>query len=126
MRDDNKPMLQIKAKELTENLRRLAKKAGIKTYGKRVRFHCLRKWLIDRISLEMSESKWKQIFGKQINEKAYVSPLKLREAYNKVMPHIQITAEKVEGLTEDEIRTLKRMLSSWKEGKIKIKERGEK
>jgi hypothetical protein len=33
----------------------------------------------------MSESKWKQIVGKKINEGAYVSPESLREDYRRVM-----------------------------------------
>jgi hypothetical protein len=88
--DDERPMLSIREKELTENLKRLALKAGIETHGERIRFHCLRKFLIDRVSLKMSESKWKQIVGKQIDEGAYVSPLELKEAYATVLDRIQI------------------------------------
>lgn len=88
---DKLPMLSIAEKELTENLRRLAKKANIATHGDRIRFHCLRKFLIDRLSLKMSESKWKQIVGKQISEGAYVSPLELREAYADVMDRIALS-----------------------------------
>jgi len=88
--NDDMPMLSIQEKELTENLKRLALKAAIQTHGERVRFHCLRKFLIDRISIKMSESKWKQIVGKQIDQGAYVSPLELREAYASVMDRIEI------------------------------------
>lgn len=95
LRDDKQPMLTIKGKELTINLRRLLSKAGIEAHGQRVRFQRLRQFLIDRISLKMSESKWKQIVGKKIDEKAYVSPLELREAYRSVMDHIQISESKV-------------------------------
>jgi hypothetical protein len=42
-------------------------------HEKRVRFHCLRKFLIDRLSAYASESQWKQIVGKAIGEGAHVS-----------------------------------------------------
>jgi integrase len=78
-------------KELTETLRRLAKKAGLKTGNKRVRFHCLRKFLIDNISSLMSESKWKQIVGKKISEGAYVSSDSLRDDYARSMSKTTFT-----------------------------------
>jgi integrase len=71
--------------ELTNVLQRVAKKAGLDTGNKIVRFHCLRKFLIDRLSSFMSESKWKQIVGKAIDEKAYVSSDSLREDYKRAM-----------------------------------------
>jgi len=71
--------------QLSRILRRLTEKAGINTGNKVVRFHCLRKFLIDRISRFMSESKWKQIIGKQIHESAYVSSEDLREDYLRAM-----------------------------------------
>lgn len=89
LRDDNQPMLSIRKQELTSNLNRMAKKAGIKTHGQRIRFHCLRKFLADKLSLKMSESKWKQIVGKQIDEGAYVSHHNLREGYLSVLDRIQ-------------------------------------
>lgn len=103
-RNDEKPMLRIAEKELTENLRRLAEKAGINPYGQRIRFHCLRKFLIDRLSLKMSESKWKQIVGKTITEGAYVSSLELKQAYAEVLDHIQI--QKL-GVNEEIMRLLR-------------------
>ena len=56
--------------QLTRTLKRVADSAGIKYGNKRVRFHCLRKFLTDRLSSHMSESKWKQIVGKKISEGA--------------------------------------------------------
>ena len=94
LRDDNKPMLNLRKKELTTNLRRMAKKAGIKTHGQRIRFHCLRKFIADKLSLRMAESKWKQIIGKQIDEGAYVGPFGLREGYASVLDRIQIPTNK--------------------------------
>ena len=90
LRDDNKPMLNVRKKELTTNLRRMAQKSGIKPHGQRIRFHCLRKFLADKLSLRMSESKWKQIIGKQIDEGAYVGHFDLREGYASVLDRIQI------------------------------------
>jgi integrase len=86
-------------KELSQTLKRLATKAGINVGNKQVRFHCLRKFLIDNLSRFMSESKWKQIVGKAISEGAYVSADSLREDYQRVMN--EITFAKM--LSEDEI-----------------------
>jgi hypothetical protein len=74
-----------KERQLSRILQRLVKKAGIVTGNKQVRFHCLRKYLADRLSSVMSESKWKQILGKMIDEKAYVSPDSLRADYTRAM-----------------------------------------
>jgi integrase len=78
-------------KELSQTLKRLAKRAGLKVGNKQVRFHCLRKFLIDNISSLMSESKWKQIVGKKISEDAYVSPDSLREDYERAMTKTTFT-----------------------------------
>ena len=72
--------------ELSRVVRRVTERAGIKIGNKRVRFHCLRKFLTDRLSSVMSESKWKQIIGKTIDEGAYVSPDTLRKDYARAMP----------------------------------------
>lgn len=119
-RDDKALMLKISRKELTPNLKRLAVKAGIDTHGCRVRFHCLRKFLIDRISLRMSESKWKQIIGKRIAEAAYVSPFELRDAYMNVLDYIQTGRVQPFGLNQEEIKMLRKILRLVKKGKIKI------
>ena len=71
--------------QLTRVIKRIVEKAGINIGNKRVRFHCLRKFLIDRLSSFMSESKWKQIVGKAISEGAYVSPDSLRDDYERAM-----------------------------------------
>jgi len=71
--------------QLSRVLRRVTERAGLKTGSKVVRFHCLRKFLIDHISSYMSESKWKQIVGKTITEGAYVSPDTLRKDYKRAM-----------------------------------------
>lgn len=71
--------------QLSRVIQRLTERAGIKIGNKRVRFHCMRKFLIDRISSFMSESKWKQIVGKKISEGAYVSPHLLREGYERAI-----------------------------------------
>lgn len=68
---------------LSRILRRLVANAGIDTGNKRVRFHCLRKYLADRLSSVMSESKWKQIVGKTISEGAYISAESLGADYAK-------------------------------------------
>jgi hypothetical protein len=78
--------------ELSYILQSLARKAKIEHGSKRIRFHCLRKYLSDRLSSAMSESKWKQIVGKKISEGAYISADSLREDYAKAMPTIAISS----------------------------------
>jgi integrase len=90
--------------QLSRVLNRLADKAGIKHGDKRVRFHCLRKFLIDRLSSVMSESKWKQIVGKKISEGAYVSPDSLREDYMRVTSETCFTKPTFEGDIEKQIQ----------------------
>jgi len=85
---DSERVLKIRKKELSVILRRLAKKAGIETGNAKIRFHCLRKFLINQLSRYMSESKWKQIVGKKIEESAYVSPNTLREDFKRAMKSI--------------------------------------
>lgn len=102
-------MLSLKwEKELSQTLKRLTKRAGIETGNRRVRFHCLRKFLCDNLSRFMSESKWKQIVGKKIDEKAYISPESLREDYKRAMA--ETTFVKTVSETEIEMRAAQRML----------------
>jgi hypothetical protein len=82
--------------QLSRVLKRIIAKAGINVGSKEVRFHCLRKFLIDHISSYMSESKWKQIVGKAITEGAYVSPDSLREDYARAMPETTFGKRKEE------------------------------
>ena len=71
-------------------LQTLSKKSGMEiengaVHGKRIRFHCLRKFLIDRLSATSSESQWKQIIGKSIDESAYVSQDQLHGVFQRAM-----------------------------------------
>jgi len=93
--------------QLSRILQRVADKAGIKYGNKRVRFHCLRKFLIDRLSSHMSESKWKQIVGKKISDSAYVSPEGLREDYNRAMTETCFKATEGDVATTAKIEALK-------------------
>jgi len=77
--------------QLSRVIKRLVVRAGIKVGTKQVRFHCMRKFLIDRLSSFMSESKWKLIIGKSISESAYVSPDSLREDYQRAMSETSFT-----------------------------------
>jgi len=93
--------------QLSRVLQRVTEKAGIQTGNKLVRFHCMRKFLIDRLSSFMSESKWKQIVGKAISEGAYVSPDSLREDYSRVMPETCFTQQ---GVLEERIKTIEEIM----------------
>jgi len=84
--------------QLSRTLQRLADRAGINYGSKNIRFHCMRKFLIDHLSSHMSSEKWKQIVGKTITEGAYVSPDSLREDYQRAMA--ETAFEKPEGDVE--------------------------
>jgi hypothetical protein len=83
---DSERVLQDEEDNLSIILQTLCHKAGMaiengQIHEKRVRFHCLRKFLIDHLSAYSSESQWKQIVGKAISEGAYVSQSQLRSVY---------------------------------------------
>ena len=77
--------------QLSRVLRRLVERAGVNVGTKRVRFHCLRKFLCDHLSSHMSESKWKQVVGKKISEGAYISPDESRKDYARTMEETTFT-----------------------------------
>jgi hypothetical protein len=92
---DNDRVLTDTEDNLSIILQTLAKKSGMEIengaiHGKRVRFHCLRKFLIDRLSAYASESQWKQIVGKAIDEGAYVSQDQLRGVFARAMKDLLI------------------------------------
>lgn len=90
--------------QLSRVLRRVADKAGVKYGNKRVRFHNLRKFLIDHLASYMSESKWKQIVGKKISEGAYVSPDSLATDYARAMGETTFTKPTFEGDIQKQIQ----------------------
>jgi hypothetical protein len=101
---NDKKIITVQNEELSTILQTLATKAGINLGGKHLRFHCLRKYLCDRLSINTSDSKWKQIVGKAVSEDAYVSPLELREIYLKAMKYTTISTNgngKVTKLSEE-------------------------
>ena len=114
---DSERIIAVQDEELTTILQALAVKANINLGGKHLRFHCFRKYLIDRLSACMSESKWKQIIGKSISEDAYVSSFELRECYIKTMKLTTISTNgngKVTKLSE-EIDTLTETMEQLKQ-----------
>jgi integrase len=88
--DPNKPMLEISKSELSEILKRLTKRARINTGNEKIRFHQLRVFLVTRLAQIMETNHWKQIIGKEIDERSYVRPFQLREDYRKVLPLISV------------------------------------
>jgi integrase len=104
---DTDRMIDDTEDNLTANLQTLCEKAGMEIkdgtiHGKRVRFHSLRKFLIDRLSAYAGESQWKQIVGKAIGEGAYVSQEQLRGVFTRAMKDIVINGNgiKVKKLVE--------------------------
>ena len=93
---DSDKILNDTEDNLSVILQTLCKKAGMEIdehgtiHGKRVRFHCMRKFLIERLSAYSSESQWKQVVGKTIDEGAYVSQDQLREIFSRAMPILLI------------------------------------
>ena len=92
---DSDRILNDTEDNLSVVLQTLAKKSGLEvingaTHGKRIRFHCLRKFLIDRLSAYAGESQWKQIVGKSIAEGAYVSTDQLRGIFARCMKDLLI------------------------------------
>lgn len=88
---------------LTQICQRLFEKAGLVSGGRTVRFHNLRKYLIDRLSAVASESQWKQIVGKQIKEGAYVSQEQLKGVYERAMPAIVVNGANKNHVKIDEM-----------------------
>ena len=113
--------------ELTRNLKRITQKAGLNVGNKVVRFHCLRKFLTDRLASFMSESKWKQIIGKVISEGAYVSPDSLRKDYIRAMNETCFPKEAVseeDRLMESAINTARSLGIPEDQIQEKLRERG--
>ncbi len=88
---DSARMIKDKEQNLSTILQSLFGKAGYDIssdgcyHGAHIRFHNLRKFLIDRLSAYAGESQWKQIVGKTITEGAYVSQDQLRGIYMRAM-----------------------------------------
>ena len=85
---DNDRILDDTEDNLSVILQTLAKKLEWKlrmdaVHGKRIRFHCMRKFLIDRLSGLCVRIQWKQIVGKSIDEGAYVSQDQLQRGFRK-------------------------------------------
>lgn len=91
-KSDNERVLSIKKTELTTTLQRVTKRANVSAGNKHIRFHGLRKFLIDRLSAYASESQWKQIIGKAISEGAYVSTEQLKPIFARAMKDISCLA----------------------------------
>lgn len=110
--------------ELSEILRSIAKRANIQAGNRRIRFHLMRKFLADNLSRFMSESKWKQVLAKQIDESAYVGAESLKEDYARAMPNLLITSngnetKKKLSALEEENKKLKAQLAQSEEVRMK-------
>lgn len=100
-------VLNIRKTELTVILQRITERASIQTANQHVRFHSLRKYLIDRVSAYCSESQWKQIIGKQITEGEYVSTRQLKPIYARAMHDIScLTLNNNTGVLKETIEHL--------------------
>jgi len=124
--------------QLSRVIKRLVQKAGLNVGNKNVKFHCLRKFLIDHLSSYMSESKWKQLVGKSISEAAYVSPEGLRQDYARATPETcfstptqlielqkrqQVIEEIVSGLTAEQKEKMEKHGLSLKSLRLSRKQR---
>jgi len=79
--------------QLTAILQNLVSKCGIETHGQSVRFHCLRKYLFDRLVSVSSTTKASQIIGHKISGEIspYIGEGSLREVYERAQPNICIS-----------------------------------
>lgn len=104
---------QMRASAFNKIIQDGARRANIDTGAYRLRFHCLRKFLIGRLQdVGTEENVWKQLVGKETPERTY-STKKLREAYLKVLPLVDFSVSgsnhaRVEEL-EEKVRKLERM-----------------
>ena len=78
----------------------------------------MRKYLCDKLSSLMSESKWKQVIGKKITEGAYISPDSLREDFNRAMSSIAISNGNVDikklEQTQQSVETMAQIIANQK------------
>lgn len=106
--DPDEPMIKIvdrrKHPENAVNtiLQNLAVKAGINLGKYRLRFHCLRKFLTDKLSAVCSADKWKWFVGKSTSGSPYVSH-EGREAYKAVMRFTQVNGNRVRGIIDNKV-----------------------
>jgi integrase len=110
----NERIITVHEDELSTIIQRLAEKANIDIGDTHLRFHCFRKYLIDRLKGHMSESAWKQIVGKAISEGAYVSTFELKECYTEVMKLTTIYKDKGNAevsKVSDQVTELSKILS---------------
>jgi len=134
-KDDNEKVWNERPEQLTTVLQTLFNKSGLKAHGKIVRFHNLRKYLIDRLSAVAGESQWKQIVGKKISEDAYVSTDQLRGVYARAMSSIVTNGngnvkikldelkaknESLEKLVVERDEQISKMFADWKMIREKI------
>jgi hypothetical protein len=112
---DSDKILDYSEASLTQAIQRLMAKAHIDPHGKIPRFHNLRKYLIDRLSAVASESQWKQICGKKIQEGAYVSQDQLRDVYLRAMPSIIVNNGNGNGKNAVKIEALETELKLYKD-----------
>jgi hypothetical protein len=114
---DDERIIEDTENNLTIIMQTLAKKAGMEIdngaiHGKRIRFHCLRKFLIDRLSAYAGESQWKQIVGKSIDEGAYVSQDQLKGVFNRAMKDLLINGNGVKAKKLMEIESALKSLEN--------------
>jgi len=90
---DEDPVYTNGNNQLTATLQTLAFKAGIDLHGQRFRFHCLRKFLFDRLISVSSNAKASQIIGHKIGGEIapYIGQGSLREVFERAQPSILIT-----------------------------------
>jgi len=111
-RDPEARMVSISEQEVDLITKKLVKKARINTGNEIARFHQLRVFLCTRLSSVTSESRWKQIVGKTIQEGSYIKPFLLKNDYAKVLP---LTTLKEERVAEHKVNELKEEIKTLKE-----------
>ncbi len=107
--DPDEPMIKIVDKrESPENainriLQNLAEKAGISLGKYRIRFHCLRKFLTDKLAGVCAEDKWKWFVGKKTRGASTYVSSEGRESYKEVMKFTQVDGSRARGIIDNKV-----------------------
>ena len=84
-------------------LQNLAEKAGLDLGNYRLRFHCLRKFLTDKLAGVCSQDKWKWFVGKRTDGASPYVSSEGREAYKLVMRFTQVNGNRVRGTIDNRL-----------------------
>lgn len=107
--DQDEPMIKMfdkrKHPENAVNtiLQNLGKKSGISLGKYRLRMHCLRKFLTDKLSSVCAQDKWKWFVGKSVSGASPYVSHEGRECYKEVMRFTQVNGNRMRGTIDNKV-----------------------